>query len=192
MGLKGTNKALKEGCKVYSFRSGGGLRVIRIEKGKKLMGYGDYWNVEIALSRASKEYLTGKDQNEPRYLTGSSTASSPLDSWILRGRDLEAWRENDKIVCQLKGLAYVEYPKDITEEVIKTGKPVVWTSDRGYTYRLTKYYYADSAVGVISEVIKRPEGDDFSIMYHITKTGYGKNFSEAVKNALRAKEVEVK
>jgi hypothetical protein len=41
MKLAGIEKALAEGCKVHAFCSGGGLRVVRIEKNGKLKGYGD-------------------------------------------------------------------------------------------------------------------------------------------------------
>lgn len=89
-------KAIDNGCIVRGFRSGGGLRVVRIEYviGEKstLQGYGEHPNIEDALKHAVEDYCQGtRPYNEvygkiyDKYLTGSSEVSSPLDRHLLKG-----------------------------------------------------------------------------------------------------------
>ena len=68
--FKGIDKALRNNLEVDIFRSGGGLRVVRIEDYKKLKGYGEHPNLKDALRKSSKNYLK-KPQFNIHYLTGS-------------------------------------------------------------------------------------------------------------------------
>ena len=49
--VEGIEKALKENCKIHGFSSGGGLRVIRIEKGDLLRGYGEHPHLEELMAK---------------------------------------------------------------------------------------------------------------------------------------------
>lgn len=123
MELKGIHQALREGCRLQAFCSGGGLRIVRIEKDGKLKGYGEHPMIHDALSHVDEDFLAGgKPHNEvygkkyPHYLTGSASSSNDLDVWILRGCTFDVWQEGDEIIFQLNG--YNESLTDIT----KTGK----------------------------------------------------------------------
>jgi hypothetical protein len=89
-------KALRAGNTMHAFRSGGGLRVIRIEKGQRgaLKGYGEHPGVDEALQHAAEDYEAGhRDYSKvysskglyPHYLTGSSSSETELDAWIRQG-----------------------------------------------------------------------------------------------------------
>jgi hypothetical protein len=93
--LPGIKKALDDGNQIHIFRSGGGLRVVRIEKekyGGELLGYGEHYDVLVAFQHASDDYLAGqRNYHEvygklyPHYLTGRQEASCELDRAILCG-----------------------------------------------------------------------------------------------------------
>lgn len=81
---------------LYSFRSGGGLCVVRIERGAKyggLAGYGEHPDLSGAIAMAAKDYTEGQQiyrtkRPDPHYLTGSYDVGSPLEAWIKRGNNV--------------------------------------------------------------------------------------------------------
>ena len=52
-------QALRNGAKLHAFLSGGGLRVVRLEKGGKLLGYGEHPYIEEALRHADEDTEAG-------------------------------------------------------------------------------------------------------------------------------------
>lgn len=199
MELKGLEKSLEEGCRLHGFRSGGGLRVIRLEHEGNLRGYGEHPNVEDALSHASEDFLaSGRKYSEvygkskPHYLTGSQNVTSPLDGWLIQGKTIDAFMQGGEVVVELRGLAQTKSPKDIIEKVRQTGQPVAW-QNRGYTFetRLDKF---PSGVPCYSiSILESPEGRNTADpwMYNIVKTGKAKGFFEALGKAIEAPELEV-
>jgi len=200
MKFAGISKSLKEGCRIHAFRSGGGLRVVRIEKAGDLKGYGEHPQIGKALSHANRDFLAGGrpynkvyGKSEPHYLTGSASATSPLDLWILQGHTFDVWQSKDGIVVELKGLKQVEAPEEIHKRVLLTGTPETW-QHRGYTYYIKRCYFPSGGPGVEWRVVKRPQGEKDrlgAIMYHVSRTGRGACFATAMANAFKADEVEV-
>lgn len=83
------------GSKLHGFRSGGGLRVVRID-GDKLLGYGEHPNLDTALDYLAEDIVAGtREYNKTygviydNYLTGSSEVTSFLDKWLLCGRSFD-------------------------------------------------------------------------------------------------------
>lgn len=202
--LQGIEAALKGGCKLHAFLSGGGLRVVRLEKRGKLKGYGEHYAVEEALAHADVDYMAGGRKydtvyggSEPHYLTGSSMPSGPLDAWLLHGRSFDAWSEGAEIVARLNGYAYASdaAPPGIHDRVRGTGVPESW-EHRGYVYSVTRDRFPGSgAPCTVQTVVSMParhgqSGTD-SIMYHIAKTGRGEHVWAALGAALEAEAVEV-
>lgn len=195
--LPGIDQALKSGCRLHSFRSGGGLRVVRLEKGKELVGYGEAPHVEDALQHASDDYLAGKrpagevyGKLYPHYLTGAAIATSNVDCWINRGNTLTGWAEDGVLVCQLEGYGDPEYPEEITNKVITEKVDVLWES-RGFTYRISPSQFASGEWGTSATVVAGlDQGKKNPFTYKITKTGEGVDFWQACANAFGAPEVE--
>ncbi len=199
MKLKGIEKALNKGCKIHAFRSGGGLRVVRIEKDDVLKGYGEHPEIEEAIAHANEDYLKGGrpykkvyGKSKTHYLTGSGRASSALDEWILRGNTFDVWKDGENIVFQLKGLTVVHIPEEIKERVQNSGKSEKW-EHRGFTYVVSPHKFDTGLPGIGCEVIHPTDKKEKakSLIYDITKTGSSNNFYDAMSNALQAEEVEV-
>jgi hypothetical protein len=198
MAFKGIQKSLEVGCRLHGFLSGGGLRVIRIEKDGKLRGYGEHPNVEGALQHADEDYLAGgRPYNQVygglklHYLTGTSMASSVLDQWFLAGRTIDALKKDDLILVELIGRGQTKIPDWVFEEVSKTKEAVIW-KHRNYTYQSDSSIFLNGkfcvSTSVIGGVIKNGADPWF---YPVKKTGFAKDFSSALDLAILAEEIEV-
>ncbi len=199
MELTGIEKSLHEGCRLHGFLSGGGLRVMRIEQDKVLKGYGEQPHAEDALSDANEDYLAGGrpydevyGKLKPHYLTGSSSGASPLDSWMLKGRTIDAYFEQGSIIVDLNGTGVVEIPEEITNKVMKTGQSETW-EDRGHTYEIYLTMFPNGEPGWSAKVTRFPNAPDYSRawFYKIMKRGQADTLDEAIENALKAESVEI-
>ena len=122
----GIDRALKDGLVVRAFRSGGGLRVVRIEEANKpeskksLKACGSHPHLREALMFASADYLAGGGTSETHYLTGTTRAEDGLDKWVLCGHEIRAQRTNGVVKLEALGKA-VGYPeKTIVATEFKT------------------------------------------------------------------------
>lgn len=178
---------LRKGLRLHAFRSGGGLRVVRLDE----EGYGEHYAVEVALDHAAESHLEGysyEDQYGENglytcYLTGSSSANSPLDYWLLRGQTFDAYVDYDlkDIVFELKGYEFTPYPEDLLDRA-KAGETLLW-EHRGFTYELAP----SSGGGCTMRVIKgSPKNGADSSMYPIIKRGRASTLAEALAIALEA------
>lgn len=190
-------KALKKGGRLHTFRSGGGLRVVRIERRGELVAYGEHPNLEDALSHAAEDYLAGgRDYDsvyggsKPHYLTGSSTASSSLDRWVLQGNNFDAHWDQSAFVVELKGYFSTPQPEGILDAVVAQGE-LVW-GYRGYKYSSTPIRFANGELGYSTRVVEVPSGktDHGAFHYQGTKLGRAASLGEAIKLALEASEQE--
>lgn len=107
--------ALRDGCMLWAFRSGGGLRVVHLrvaaligfphrlpisttpKKTRTLSGYGEHPNLEGALSHVGEDFAAGgRPYREvygvihPHRMHGSAHSSSELDQWVLGGNKIGA------------------------------------------------------------------------------------------------------
>ena len=102
-------KALKNGAKIHIFRSGGGLRVVRVKKENKLISYGEYPFFSGALAHAESDFgLSYEEQylsKHPRhhhYLTGAYPIPYDiLDIFVYGGRTLDILysTKDEKFIC---------------------------------------------------------------------------------------------
>lgn len=114
---------------MHIFRSGGGLRVVRVEKDKKrgkLLGYGEYCNVEQALDLADCELAGEKSEYTTEYLTGSSTPTSKLDEWVLCGYDTNFRFQNEKFVFLSAMTLDISPPKELIERSTNGREYLKW------------------------------------------------------------------
>lgn len=131
--LSGIRQALQDGYILNAFKSGGGLRVIRLgTKGNRenlgegmSIAYGEHPHVEGALVLANEDFQAGGrphhevyGRTHDHYLTGSTTPSGSLDGWLLDGSLLIAWQEGEEIVVHLR----VYDATDDLRTIVKSGR----------------------------------------------------------------------
>jgi hypothetical protein len=198
----GIHQALADGCLLHAFSSGGGLRVVHLKLEGKTKGYGEHPHIEEALKYLEEDFLAGgRPYNEvygkskAHYLTGATLSTSNLDWWIRKGSTFDCWQENDEIVVVLEGCAQTETPKEVEEQIERTGAAVQWRH-RDYLYQTERSNFPNGDPCLSTKIIKTPPGKagrgSDPWMYPITKTGRGQNFWEAMKQAFDAPEVEVR
>ncbi|MFB6209325.1 MAG: hypothetical protein ABEJ56_04290 [Candidatus Nanohaloarchaea archaeon] len=139
------DEALQEGMDLRVFRSGGGLRVARLEDEEdELRGYGEHFHVSPALNLAGNNYQ-GDQEITGNVLTGSQEAENTLDSFILGGGKIHAWLDGEGVNVEAtdydgetvyiravedtftdayQSLNAVEVPYD-TRELVREGKRVL-------------------------------------------------------------------
>jgi hypothetical protein len=197
MKLVEIEKALKQGCKMHGFCSGGGLRVVRVEQKGKLKGYGEHPNVEDALSHANEDLSFGGRVYskvygvlKPHYLTGSSEETSSLDAWLLIGNTFDAYVDCKSVIVELRGYAKTEVPQNVIAELDKDGRVVRWTN-REYIYETTASIFPDGKYRQSTKIVSGSYKTGANPwIYNIVKKGLGKNFFGALEKALGAPEVE--
>lgn len=200
--LTGIDRALGEGNKLHGFRSGGGLRVIRLEQEGRLTGYGEHPSADEALIHVHEDFLSGgRDYHEvygklyPQYLTGSSEVTSPLDGWLIQGHTVDAYQIDDgRVRVELTGLTETRQPQVVLDQAKALRRPIVWM-DRGFTYETTynPHLFPNGDEGHSTKVIDTPKGKDEhrAWMYYRTKAGEGKDFNEALDKAFESPDTEI-
>ncbi len=197
--------ALNSGYKMHCFRSGGGLKVVRIEDTcGKLMAYGEHPDISSAFAHTDEDFKLGQQKYSdvyggenakyPHYLTGTYNSKTELDTWIVGGHTMDAWFENGKIIVSLIGNIHRPIPEEVKETVLRDEVLVTW-SDRGYTYESTVCTFADENKGISTKCIKFPENDPTGVCtsrFDIEKRGEASTFEEAIENAHKAMEIEIK
>lgn len=189
------DRALRSGARLHAFRSGGGLRVVRLEKSGELVGYGEHPQVEDALSHTAEDFEAGGRPYEevyggakPHYLTGSLTPSSPLDTWLLKGSTFDAFVEGDDVVVEMHGYEHTTAPDDVKEKA-KTG-PVQWRDKRGNGYHLEPFQFPGNGEwGFSMKCIEKMSKAD-AYLYPIVKTGRASKLSDAIAKAIEAEAKE--
>lgn len=199
----GIQKALESKNKLRAFCSGGGLRVVRIEGPKGLVGYGEHFSIDEALVHADEDFLAGHRNYQdvygkiyPAYLTGSSHPSCELDDWMLKGFKFNAsfYKVRGSIRFDLQGIVHQDIPRSVLDMAKGNPNERVLYEDRGFVYE-TVYnlrMYANGEGGWSTSAIKTDRvANKDPWMYTVKKTGYGKILEEAIKNALLAEGEEV-
>ena len=184
---------LYNGAKMHCFRSGGGLRVVRLERNGNLVAYGEHPNVEDALSHAAEDYLAGgRDyaavygSGKPHYLTGSSQPTGPLDAWLLQGRTIDAVVVENHVVVSMEGLGHQDTPEDVTKRVF-AGEVVEWEA-RGLKFKSSPSRFPNGERSCQSECLTKSAKDPW--MYRIVKRGRHTHLQRALELAVEAKEIE--
>jgi hypothetical protein len=101
-------KALKEGAKISIFRSGAGLRVVKVEKEGDLLSYGEHPYLSGALSHAEtdfglshEEQYSGEKAKHRLYLSGAYPDPSDLMDTYVYNSSLELFYSKrwKRIIC---------------------------------------------------------------------------------------------
>jgi hypothetical protein len=191
------HKALETGARLHVFSSGGGLRVVSVSQGDAEIGYGESPFFDDALVLADKDLeVGGKPYGDvygkeyPHFFTGSSKPSSHLDEFILRGNKLDASKNGAEVEVKISGYQDVDIPTDVTQEVLKTGIPALF-SDRGFTYMVSRIKFASDEDGTSMQVVGKDKDNKRDPFFYPTiKVGRGSTFDEAATSALKSTPVE--
>ncbi len=191
-------RALREGGKLHTFLSGGGLRVVRIESDTDgLVAYGEHPHIDEALRHTADDFLAGHRAYHhvyggeyPLYLTGASTPNSELDAWVRQGSTFDARADGDAIVVELHGYERLEVPEDVSRRAI-AGEVVTWQS-RGYTFESSQIVFCNGDVGYSIVTLSGPDGRPSrrATFYPVVKTGRHATLDGAIAAALAAPSVE--
>lgn len=205
--------ALRKGSVMHAFLSGGGLRVIRLEKGRhgKLTGYGEHPHVDEALRHAAEDFAAGgrpysevygtfdfdhpeggKKGIYPMYLTGASTPDGELDAWVRQGHTFDARFEGGEFVFELRGLEESRTPEGYVKRCT-AGETIRWTDERGVTYECSPSRFPNGEACCSTRIVSRPRGmkEHRAWMYYAVRTGKGQTLEEAVAAAFKAPKIEV-
>lgn len=195
-------KYLRKGARLHAFLSGGGLRVLRVEKVKndKLIGYGEHPDVNDAFRILADDLKAGcrnyddvyNNEEETAYLTGQSTPTDKLDAWVRKGYTFDAFIQRNRIFFVLKGWEHQPHPGDV-EARVRAGETVEWESPRGYKFKSHPDRFPNGEAATVTETIFVPEGKIrlHDWMWQATKTGKGLTLAEAMEAAFEAEAVEV-
>lgn len=207
-------KALLSGHALHTFRSGGGLQVVRIEKvnGKErygeLKGYGEHPHINEALRHAGEDFAAGgrpyaevygtcdwvnpensKDGIYPMYLTGTHEVDGKLDQWV-KQNTVDARGRDGQIEVELRGWGEFRTDDQVLAEVRRTGKPIR-IEERGFVYECGPDPSWNNAI--TTRIISSPPGikQHRAWMWRTNQVGRGATFTDALNAAFAAKSEEI-
>lgn len=194
--LKRIERALIVGGRLHAFLSGGGLRVINIEKegAKRSIAYGEAPEANEAFRILVDDYEAGGrayasvyGKIEKHYLTGSSAPQGRLDVWLRQGHTFNAWHETGEFVFELRGLEESRPPPD-TVKRCTAGETISWTDDRRVTYECRPSRFPNGELCCSTRIVSKPEGmpDHRAWLYYATQVGHGASLHEAIDAAFAA------
>lgn len=204
-----TKAIIDDGAKMHAFLSGGGLRVFRLEKGKKLVGYGEHCNALKALSLLVEDYAAGgqpyskvygtfggPDGEYEMYLTGSSTPDGDVDEWLLKGYSIDAILDGQSVRVTRKGYAHWDIPSEIKEWTMAHPAIPKKHVQRGFTMEITYFtdMFANGEGGWQTRILECPPGksENLATLWQYTQTAVGPTFLEAWKLASVSDQKEFK
>ena len=190
--------ALKDGGRMHVFLSGGGLRVVRIEKAGELVAYGEHPYIADAMLHTAEDYVAGGRPYEEvygskrrHYLTGSSKPNSELDALVRQGDTFDVTFEDGQFVCAIHGYAHQKSPEGVDERA-RNGEVIEWEA-RGYRFRTSPFTFpGNGEKGSSTEIVSKPAGRNNADpwMWHTTQTGRADTFMGAITAATTAPSVE--
>jgi hypothetical protein len=203
--------ALRTGGRMSAFRTGGGLRVVRVEQPETApkpakstrdpepIAYGEHPHIDEALRIAADDFRAGgrryKDVYGPiegHYWTGDSCPNSDIDAYILCGDSLAAHYLDGVFTCVIRSTAAYQTPEDIAARAM-AGETITWTDPRGFTRVATPSRFPNGDLGCTVRVTGRPEAAHYlrDHRWPVTRTGQAASFIEALRAAVAAPEIEV-
>lgn len=193
--------ALKDGCKLHAFSSGGRLRVVTLEK-EKAKGYGEHPTLEEAIRHAVEDYKAGGRPYKEvygklydHYMTGAYPANEGnitvmdlLDRHVFRGSPLDVSSKEGKIVVELTNTCHLETPPEVMARAF-VGETVKW-SMYGKSYVTSPFQFPNGAWGCSTSpggesvtIVKRGEHETFlgAVTAAIENVGFIKEYIKVSK-----------
>ncbi len=179
-----TKHLVRPGVKLHGFRSGGGLRALRLEEEGRLIAYGEGPTFEGALAILEEEAEVGPrpygevyGEIHPLYYTGQSTPSSEQDLILLQGGnvDAEASAEGVRVVFSISKER--TYPPDLGARA-RNGEVLQVTIDR-VLCEFGPITFANGTQGYCVKPLGKPPSDWYFI--ETEHVGVGPDFATALK-----------
>ncbi len=195
--------ALRSGGVLHAFLSGGGLRVLTIERqaydpdeGQRRvqLAYGEHPYVGDAFRILADDFKAGcrpyeevYGKTETHYLTGASEPQDDLDAWVRRGAYFDARADGDGFEFELRGYQEHKTPEDI-DACARKGRTVRWTDARGFAFVASPYRFPNGDVGYSTKVTACPAGrtDHEAFLWKAVRRGTGKSLLDAIRAAFEA------
>lgn len=157
-------EALCKGGTIHGFRSGGGLRVLRLENKGKLLAYGEHPLFGEALrilredlAAGGREYYTVYGKKETHYLTGTYECPTAIDACLAKGHTIDISYKKNKFLFVAKIFKELRMPEWVMNEVKLNKKPVQYEL-YGILFEATweKTWCVDGSYGVIGRIVHNP------------------------------------
>jgi hypothetical protein len=182
--LSGLNQALKEGNILRASCIAGEVRAILRKDGVITGVETGSPSADRILGYLSKNYPIRPSGKHFHLEYIEDFSPSPLDEWVYKiGDRVEAYASEDGLITvDLIEQTNTHVPKEIYDEVARTGEPVLF-EDRGYVYEISRNLFK-----IVEKKPNRKKGD---YAYEQAKRGKGKDFNEAFAAALEAKPQDI-
>lgn len=201
MKFKHIENALKEGYKLHAFRSGGGLRVLRLECDNKPLLYGESADLKNALrilnddaKAGGRKYSNVYGKIEDHYLTGSyASDADELDSWICSGKPFDVFfnKDTNQFVVDMSSKEDIKTPDVIAQRVFKKFETVYWAlPGRDYIYKSSPSLFR-SGVGMTTETIPPRSGAQWNDdMIDVNRIAFANDFKTVLENATECTKIK--
>jgi hypothetical protein len=166
------SKSLQSGCILHAFRSGGGLRVVRVNRNEKLEAYGEHPYIYNALDHAEENVVENLSYNEvygkkySHYMTGARPIGG-LDCWTFAGHSFDMSFDDGEFKFSSK----YSYNRGISEErfnrILKTGVAEDWSED-GLMFTSQPTRFPNGTMSVSTKYIGELQG--YEDVWQIEKT----------------------
>lgn len=184
-------EALKDGFNFHSFRSGGGLRVLRLDKKDDEKGYyGEAPNYINALriliddlSAGGRKYKDVYGKIETHYLTGAyPDQNDAVDCLLYQGHNVDATFKNEAIVVTISKLIHLRTPKEVCNIVTTENKNVRWKRpNSSEIFISTPYRFANDEIGTSTQCENNEKHES---MPRLSMMGIDQSFNLAIQKAI--------
>jgi hypothetical protein len=194
--LARVSRSLSTGCKLRAFRSGGGLRVLRMEDELGiLIGYGEHPNVSGAFRILVDDIIAGGrgyadvyGKIEPHYIAGSASAEDAVDAWLLCGHKLEITGNIDgECTAHLEWLARFQVP-ELVKSAARKGATLRYKDERGVEFETGPYILPSGDRGITTRCVSKPSNVDDVWCWEKTKMRTEKSLAALLSSDIWTKE----
>lgn len=204
MKYKLINDTLKTGFNLHCFRSGGGLRVLRLERilqGENKSYYAESYNFYDALRILEDDIIAGGRKYsdvygviEEYYLTGSFSSGENLDTWVCGGKPLDILFNFDtnRFIIDMSTKEDIHAPQEIVNKVHENNIPIYWkTSHINRIFKSEQYVFADNSIGCSTSTIPSRNGIEANNeMVTFPRLSYGDTFEDVLEAAEKVVDVK--
>lgn len=177
---------------MHGFRSGGGLRVLTLSKGKKEF-YGESGILSEALrilnddvKAGGREYTSVYGNIEDHYMTGAySSDNDPVDAWVCSGKKFDISFKDGKVEIDMSEKEDIHIPEPVKRRVFDNQETVYWKIPK--MKRMFKSYPESwgRVIGCATQTIPSWSGaESIEERIEFPRISVGDTVQEALENAV--------